>query len=90
MSGWGVQGEKAFAESVSSTAIGARLAEMKLQAEALSGISKIAYVPHLPGLLQKNNVVLSNSTAMPGFDGEDPQLQFDGNATVRGSTGLGL
>ena len=31
-------------------AIGARLAEMKLQADAMSGISKIAYVPHLLGL----------------------------------------
>ena len=59
------QGEKAYAESLSSTSLGAKMAVLKLQAEALSGISKIAYVPHLPGLLEKKDTVLSDSILLP-------------------------
>jgi len=46
-------GEAKYAEYLNSTPLGAELAKMKLQVDMMKGIEKVAYVPHLPDILQK-------------------------------------
>lgn len=46
-------GEKKYADSVGSSKLGAELAKLKVQADMMAGIQKVAYVPGLPNILGK-------------------------------------
>jgi len=59
------QGEAEYARLLESTKLGTELASMKIQSEALKGLNQIAYVPHLPGLLQKGGVFADSGLVMP-------------------------
>jgi len=59
------QGEAEYARLLEATELGTQLASMKIQSQALKGLSQIAYVPHLPGLLQKGGVFSDSSLLMP-------------------------
>lgn len=59
------EGEQAFADSVSSTQLGQQKALLSIQKEALQGLNKVAYVPHLPGLLQQSGAMLGSDVIMP-------------------------
>jgi len=59
------QGEAEYARLLESTKLGTELASMKIQSDALKGLKQIAYVPHLPGLLQKGGVYADSSLVMP-------------------------
>jgi len=53
------QGESDYAKQVESTSLGRQLATMKVQADALSGLKQVNYVPHLPGLVGQGRGVFS-------------------------------
>merc|ERR1712048_548328 len=57
------QGEAEYSDLVQKTGLGADLAKLQIQAETLSGLQSIAYVPHLPKMLQ--NVVSDQKVLMP-------------------------
>jgi len=64
------EGEAEYSNMVQKTGLGAELAKMQIQAEAIKGLNQIAYVPHLPGILNKlgqggAGIQLSGSTLMP-------------------------
>jgi len=59
------QGEAEYARLLEATELGTQLASMKIQSEALKGLNQIAYVPHLPGLLQKGGVYGDSNLVMP-------------------------
>jgi len=61
------QGEAEYARLLESTKLGTELASMKIQSEALKGLQQIAYVPHLPGLLQSKGVFADSHLLMPTF-----------------------
>jgi len=64
------EGEAEYSNLVQKTGLGAELAKMQIQAEAIKGLNQIAYVPHLPGILNKlgqngAGIQLSTSALMP-------------------------
>jgi len=64
------EGEAEYSNLVQKTGLGAELAKMQIQAEAIKGLNQIAYVPHLPGILNKlgqngAGIQLSSSALMP-------------------------
>ena len=42
-----------------------QLALLKLEKDALQGITKVAYVPHLPSLLQNKNTIITEDLVLP-------------------------
>jgi len=64
------EGEAEYSNMVQKTGLGAELARMQIQAQAIQGLNQIAYVPHLPGILNKlgqggAGLQLSSSALMP-------------------------
>ena len=59
------QGESEYSRLLESTKLGKQLASMKLQADAITGLKQIAYVPHLPGILDKAGVFADKRLLMP-------------------------
>jgi len=64
------EGEAEYSNLVQKTGLGAELARMQIQAEAIKGLNQIAYVPHLPAILNKlgqggAGLQLSGSTLIP-------------------------
>lgn len=64
------EGEAEYSSLVQKTGLGAELAKMQIQAQAIQGLNQVAYVPHLPGILNKlgqggAGIQLSGSTLMP-------------------------
>jgi len=64
------EGEAEYSNLVQKTGLGAELAKMQIQAEAIKGLDQIAYVPHLPAILNKlgqggASLQLGGSTLMP-------------------------
>ena len=55
------EAEEKYAKSVGSTAIGAKLAELKVQEKTLAGLQKIAYVPGMPSLIQSGTIQFNTS-----------------------------
>jgi len=69
------EGEAEYSNLVQQTALGPELAKMQIQAEAIKGLNQIAYVPHLPSILNKLGqggvgMQLDSSTLMPMNTGE--------------------
>jgi len=46
-------GEAKYAGSLSDSALGAELARLRVQADMMQGLNQVAYVPHLPDILNK-------------------------------------
>ena len=61
------QGESEYSRLLESTKLGVSLATMKIQAEAISGLKQIAYVPHLPGVLGQRGVFGDTKLLMPNM-----------------------
>merc|ERR1719397_1523826 len=64
------EGEAEYSNLVQKTGLGAELARMQIQAQAIQGLNQIAYVPHLPGILNKlgqggAGLQLTSSMLMP-------------------------
>lgn len=59
------QGEAKYAELLTSTKLGTELARLRIQSKAISGIKSVAYVPHLPGILEKGNAVFNSDFVLP-------------------------
>jgi len=64
------EGEAKYSNLVQKTGLGAELAKMQIQAQAIKGLNQIAYVPHLPGILGKlgqngAGLQLSSAALMP-------------------------
>ena len=53
------QGEAEYSRLLEQTTLGKELAAMRIQADALSGLQQVAYVPHLNGLLSNGNGVFA-------------------------------
>ena len=51
------QGEADFAASLARTPLGAELAKLRVNKEALQGLAKVVYVPHLPQILDKTQFI---------------------------------
>jgi len=69
------EGEAEYSNLVQKTGLGAELAKMQIQAEAIKGLNQIAYVPHLPNILGKlgqggASMQLDGSMLMPTSTGE--------------------
>eukprot|EP00470_Lotharella_oceanica_P015486 CAMPEP_0170189180 /NCGR_PEP_ID=MMETSP0040_2-20121228/46199_1 /TAXON_ID=641309 /ORGANISM="Lotharella oceanica, Strain CCMP622" /LENGTH=502 /DNA_ID=CAMNT_0010436669 /DNA_START=39 /DNA_END=1547 /DNA_ORIENTATION=- len=47
------QGEAKYAEFLAKTALGSDLAKLRVQADMMSGLNQVAYVPHLPQILKQ-------------------------------------
>ena len=62
------QGESEYSRLLESTKLGTQLASMKLQADAITGLKQIAYVPHLPGILDRAGVFADKKLLMPDED----------------------
>jgi len=54
------EGEAQYSLLVQQTVLGAELAKMQIQADSVSGLEKIAYVPHLPNLLEPSGAGIFN------------------------------
>merc|ERR1711964_602424 len=59
------EGEAEYANMLSTTELGTDLARLRIQTKAISGIKSVAYVPHLPGILQKGNAVFNSDLVLP-------------------------
>ena len=59
------QGESEYSRLLESTKLGTQLASMKLQADAITGLKQIAYVPHLPGILDRAGVFADKKLLIP-------------------------
>jgi len=51
------EGDASYASKVGESKLGARLAQMKVQAEMMKGLKQVAYVPHLPEILKGTQMV---------------------------------
>jgi len=55
------EGEQMYSEKVGKSELGKILATMNIQADALKGLNQVAYIPHLPHLLDKNGIFQKNT-----------------------------
>ena len=59
------KGEAEYARLLESTKLGKEMATMNIQKEAIQNVSQIAYVPHLPGVLNKKGIFMDSKMMMP-------------------------